>query len=248
MIDDKNFGDDLLHKIKEDKISPKPRWHFLLKDYIVWGLGLIALLLGAVASALLMYMLNFNEIGAYGFGDNESLETLMAIVPLFWIIFLGIFVGLVYYNIKHTKNGYRYSPLFILSSVFVASICLGALLNMINFGEKIDDLLGDNMPFYDQIINPNVRFWSNPQRGRITGIITAHATNSNYILVDVGQNEWELITENAVGDINKNLIIGQPARFSGKIQGEHKFIVNNILPAPKTGKGFLKHLKEPAAK
>jgi len=43
-LEDKNFNDNVLHKIKEEKISPKPRWQFLLKNILMWGLGVVSLI------------------------------------------------------------------------------------------------------------------------------------------------------------------------------------------------------------
>jgi hypothetical protein len=66
-MDDINqeFGPKLLEKIKEEKIAPKPRWTFLLKESVVWGAGSLALIVGGLVTAVVIYFFRDNSLNVY---------------------------------------------------------------------------------------------------------------------------------------------------------------------------------------
>lgn len=242
---DKNFGEEILHKIKDEKLQPKPRWQFLFKDYVVWCIGALALFLGAIAMSLIFYMSSYEDLGLYNRAGGHPWEVLFLVVPFFWIICLALLVFVVSYNVKHTKKGYRYPLPLILIFIIIASIILGGVFYAIGFGERVDDELGKRAPFYDRVINPHVDFWSRPEEGRLMGMIISQSGEEEYILVDRERGEWSV----SVTDIKKSsdgkIEIGKPVRLLGKIESEGKFKVNEIL-SMMPGKGFFKHL-EPLA-
>jgi heme/copper-type cytochrome/quinol oxidase subunit 2 len=241
---DKNFGEDILHKIEDEKLHPKPRWQFLLKDYVVWGVGVLALLLGAMAMSLIFYMSNYQDLDVYGRAGGQPLEELFLIVPFFWIICLALFVFIVLYNIKHTKKGYRYPLPIMLALIIGASVLLGGIFYFVGFGEKVDDELGRRAPFYDRVINPHVDFWSQPEKGRLMGMIVSQTNDNEYILVDRASGQWYIFTANAKQLPGAKIEIGRPVRLLGKIETEHKFKVAEVL-AMTPGKGFFEHLGPP---
>jgi len=53
-----------LQKIKKENIKPIPKWQFLLKDSLVWGLFVLNLILGSIGFAIALYLLTNNDIGS----------------------------------------------------------------------------------------------------------------------------------------------------------------------------------------
>ena len=88
-LEDKDFNQNILEKIKAEKISPKPKWQFLLKNSLIWTLGAFSLILGAISTSLVFYMMTGEDSGI-GRGPNV-LEALFFVIPFFWIICLTIF-------------------------------------------------------------------------------------------------------------------------------------------------------------
>ena len=238
---DKNFGEEILHKIKDEKLQPKPRWQFLLKDYVVWGIGALALFLGAISMSLIFYMSRYADLGLYNRAGGRLWEKLFLIFPFFWIICLLFFVFVMFYNIKHTKKGYRYPLPLILAFIISASVILGGVFYSVGFGERIDDELGRRAPFYDRVINPHVDFWSQPERGRLTGMVVSKTDDDEYVLVDRGQGEWNIIISDAKQSPNAKIEVGKPVRLLGKIESGHRFEVAEII-SMMPGKGFFEHL------
>ena len=148
MAEDKQFGQFILDKIKEKKLAPKARWRFLLKNYMVWGLGLVSFLVGSISVAVVLYMLTYNDWGVHTELSQNFLAYIIISLPYFWLVFLGLFLAVVYYNFKHTKHGYRHSVSTVLLVSILASVVTGIFFFGIGMGKVIDDILSRQAPYY----------------------------------------------------------------------------------------------------
>ena len=235
-----NLEQKIINKIKKDSLAPTPRWHFLLKEWLIWLFGGMALLVGAAAVSVMLYLSQNNDIFIYEQVGRSFWGWLLLSLPYFWILFLALFVWILFYNIKHTKRGYRY-PLYVIAIFAVmASIVLGAVFSFIGLGEKIDDILGRQAPFYDSVFNPHVDVWSHPEEGRLSGLVIGLGDEGNFTLLDREKSEWRVLY---AGEINQGeeIIAGQPLRAIGKVAGEHYFIAQKIMPM-KPGREFFRRL------
>jgi uncharacterized membrane protein len=240
MIQDNNFEEELLYKIKDEKLQPKPKWQFLLKNFLLWALGVLALFLGAIAMSLIFYMFSHNDLDIYSRVGGRLLEKIFLMIPLFWLVCLILFVILVFYNFKHTKKGYRYPLILILPAIICASIILGGIFYVTGVGKIIDDLAGRHAPFYDRIINPRIDFWSRPKEGKLMGFIISQTGEELYLLVDRDRIEWKVFTGGAKRGPDAELEIGQPARFLGEVQDDNLFKASEILPTMPGGEFFIR--------
>ncbi|MEI6529158.1 MAG: hypothetical protein WCN88_01975 [Candidatus Falkowbacteria bacterium] len=239
MLDKNNAGfeNKLLAKIKEGKMCPKPRWQFLLKDSVVWFAGLISLLIGAAAISVMIYLFKYNDWDIYDQTKKTFVEFFILTLPYYWFIFLGIFVFIISYNFKHTKTGYRYSGILLIGASILLSVILGAIFFAAGLGEKLDDILGRRAPFYDQVINRHIDFWSQPAEGRLSGLVIDKVDGTSLILIDRGKEQWLVSTENVELYSGDFIIVGQPIRVLGEIISEQKFRADKILPM-KAGRDF----------
>jgi heme/copper-type cytochrome/quinol oxidase subunit 2 len=240
-LEDKNFVENVLHKIKEEKIMPKPKWQFLLKNSLLWGLGIIALILGAVSTSLVFYMVTGEDNGL-GRNGGSILESLLFIIPFFWIICLTIFALAVFYYIKHTKKGYKYSAKTIIVGIFVISLAFGGALSALGVDQLIDDVLGENAPMYDRVINPRLDYWSNPANGRLTGMVVSEEKPVTYYLVDRNGETWvtQIQNEDDAGKIK----VGHPVKLIGEKIGDHSFTIKEVMSIG-PGRGFFKRPMSP---
>lgn len=236
-FNDKDFGETFLHKIKEEHLSPKPKWQFLLKNSIIWSLGIFSLVLGAASMSLIFYMIRNEDVGAYGRAGSNLLEALSFIIPFFWIICLAIFAVAVYFYVKHTKKGYKYSTKKIILAIIGVSLILGGIFNVIGLDIVIDDVLGERAPFYDRVINPRLEFWSNPENGRLTGLIILKISPTEYKLLDRAGETWATLLPNE--ETGEMMVIGRPVMLVGEKVSDHKFMIKEILPVG-PGRGFFK--------
>jgi heme/copper-type cytochrome/quinol oxidase subunit 2 len=98
----------VLETIKDKHLKPKPKWEFMLKNYIIWILSITSLVVGSFAFAVIIYMVRNSNWDLYQNLSGNLLGLILASLPYFWFIFLIIFILISYYNFRHTKSGYRY--------------------------------------------------------------------------------------------------------------------------------------------
>ncbi len=238
---DKNFGENFLHKIKEGHFSPKPKWQFLLKNSLIWILGILSLILGAISTSLVFYMLNSEDARAYGRTGGNLLEKLLFIVPFFWLVCLVIFALSVYFYVKHTKKGYKYSTSKIILAIIALSLIFGGVLNALGLDRVIDDVLGERAPLYDRVINPRLNYWANPEQGRLVGLVVSQQSPTEYFLVDRIGEDWQALLSE--GENDERMVIGRPVLLLGEKTGDHKFMVKEIMPVG-PGRGSFKRPME----
>lgn len=227
MEKEKKIEDQIMGKIKEEKITPKPRWIFLINNYLTWISGIMFLSLGALAFSLIKYFSRQEEWEDYQHIGRGHFEFLFFAVPLILIILLAISIYLVYFNFKHTKTGYRYSILSILSIAILSNIILGFIFSFFRMDRRMDDMLGKNAPFYSEVFNPHIRFWSDPDNGRIAGMITNEIEENKFNLITKDQTEWIILTQDMQ---NKDqLKINYPARLIGQKISDNEFKAEEFL-------------------
>ena len=224
-----SFAARILARIKTNKISPKPRWQFLLKNYVIWLAGILSLVIGAAAVSVLIYLFRHNNWDIYDQTHKSLWEFFLLTLPYFWFIFLGFFVFVVYYNLKHTKHGYRYPLYAIVLISVVFSFILGSGFFLIGWGEKIDNVLGRQAPFYGQVLNRQLTFWFNPAEGRLAGVVVDLRDNKSFYLVDPTGDNWEIFYR-ADRQSPEFLKIGEPVNLIGQIIEDNKFQAEIIRP------------------
>lgn len=233
-----NFDQELIAKIKQEKIAPKPRWHFLLKNYVVWIVGALALLVGAASVSVMIHLFRYNNFALLTVGDKSFGKFFLLTLPYFWLIFLGLFIFVVYYNFKHTKKGYFYSlPLVVFISI-LASLSLGSLFHSLGLGRMIDDALGRQAPFYGKVFNRQLDFWFAPKEGRLTGVVIGVDDAAGFYLLDPAGEGWQVFTKT---DSRFPVRIGLPISAVGRAVDENKFYADMIRPAGPPGQGFFAH-------
>lgn len=232
-----DFDQKLVAKIKEENIVPKPRWHFLLKNYVIWTAGALALLIGSATVSVMIYLFKYNNWEVRENMHKSFFEFFLLTLPYFWIIFLGLFIFLLYYNFKHTERGYKYPVWFIAITSILLSVILGGFFSLAGLGEKIDDVLGRQAPFYDKVFNRQISFWFNPAEGRLTGLVSGESEQSDFKVIDPSGHEWQIIIkDNLVKP--KFLIIGTPVNMVGEIKEENVFEAE-LFKSVHPGRGFL---------
>ncbi len=216
----KDLSQKIIEKISKEKITPKARWRFLLKDYFVWGAGVASLIVGAMAVAVVLYMFKNSGWDLYRQSGGGLAKFLVASLPYFWLIFLGVFILVFDYNLHHTKKGYRYSLKTILGVSVLASVLLGGVFYNTGLGKGIDKLFSENVPFYKQMLQHRVLMWQNPKTGLLAGVVIEVKGDDSFFLEDFRQGNWQVFTERAVV---KQLEKGDQIKLFGEEIGDKVF-------------------------
>ncbi|PKM87347.1 hypothetical protein CVU83_03110 [Candidatus Falkowbacteria bacterium HGW-Falkowbacteria-2] len=221
------LGQKIIDKIKADSLSPKPRWHFLVREWLVWMMGALALIVGAASVSVMRYLAENSSWAVQAPYGQTFAGWLLLSLPYFWLFLLGLFLWLFYYNLKHTKRGYRYPMIYVAGIALFGSILLGLAFYTLGVGSAIDGVLGRKAPLYAHVFNPHIDFWSAPEEGRLAGLVVAHVEGEDtFRLIDRKRGEW-IVTYNPRDDIF--VVVGQPLRAMGTISGEQSFEAVRIM-------------------
>jgi hypothetical protein len=225
----KNLTSSVLNKIKEDKITPLPRWEFLLKNYLIWGFGSVSLVLGGLTASVTIYMISNDDWEIYQNISGSFTEFIILTLPYFWLVFLAFFIWLVNYNFKHTENGYKINIKIIAVSSVALSMLFGLFLYNLGMGKALDDLFSSRLPFYRHVINHRINLWVSPQEGRLIGQINT-VNGQELELADPEGRIWTVEYDFIPPMIADIIMPGEKVKLIGRQIGERYFKAERILP------------------
>ncbi|PIS42887.1 MAG: hypothetical protein COT24_01245 [Candidatus Kerfeldbacteria bacterium CG08_land_8_20_14_0_20_40_16] len=221
---------NILDKIKENKITPKPKWQFRLEQVGIWALAVLSLIIGAKAFAVIIFRLVNNDWEIREHLGRSLLNHALLTLPYLWIIVMVLFILLAYYNARHTKKGYRYSVYGIVIGTVVVSLFLGGILYSTGFGYEIDFLFSENLSGYQKIMPNRGEFWSQPEAGFLSGEVISQK-GSNLMLRSFDGEIWTVDISNTNIPDFVNINKGSLIRIIGEIvEKEKKFIAKEIFP------------------
>jgi len=236
-----NLSKKILEKIEKEKIIPKPRYSFLVKNYLVWAGAGLAIFLGLQSVAIIIYLIKSQDWDIYNSVSNKG-EFLILSIPYFWVISLVLFIFITYYNVKHTKSGYKYKFSTILLGYFILTLVLGAGAYTAGLGENLENIFTKKIPFYEKMMHHRFKMWENPQDGRLIGKIV-DVQGNKLIIKDFNRKKWIVDTSSTTLpnfiEFRKNMMI----KMFGKELKKGEF--KAIMIRPDLPKHLIKQLPPP---
>lgn len=217
-----DLGKNILEKIKENHLKPKPRWEFLLKNYVMWAIFIIAILIGSQATGVIIFMAKHTD-WQYHSAINGPAKEIMINLPYFWLIILATFAAVAYYNLKHTKKGYRYNPFVVFGASIIISIVLGLGIYTFGGGENLEEIFYQRFPFYREMMRYQGKMMINPNDGRIAGVVIGVKDNL-VIIEDFNGKIWEIVTS------TPSFVPGQRVNIIGRMLPGQQFETYMIKP------------------
>lgn len=217
----------LIDEITSKKIKPSPRWHFVFENYIFWSVFFVFIFFGSIAFSIILYATTESDFDLLSF-TGSKVEFLFSILPLLWVLFLGIFSIISIFGIRHTKTGYRYSFLKILSANILLSVLLGSLFFYTGGAKKMEQIFADNIPVYKSFEERRISRWSNPENGFLSGVILENKNKELILIKDFSGNHWEVDIQETFICSNLYLNKGDKIKIIGKILENNIFIAQEI--------------------
>jgi hypothetical protein len=226
-----NLSDKILDQIKDRNITPKPRWQFLLHNYTIWGVAVLSVIIGSLSFSVVLYKVLYDGSHALPQGISSMAYKLQTL-PLLWLVMLTLFIAIVIYNIRHTKNGYAYQPLTMLFASIAVSMALGTGMHACGISQKFDDGFLQKFPQAHKIIDRQSSYWSNPEEGRLFGVVKEVQSDTLFIL-DAQGDLWRVDTTDATNKYGVTIRMSIPVRVTGEAQPERLFIAQTVDPLRK---------------
>lgn len=208
----------ILDRIDHERVAPSPRWRFRVRNYTMWALWALTVIVGAVAVSILLYVSAHIGFSLYEATHPTWLSFLVDMLPYLWIFVFALMTFLAYWNYRCTKCGYRYSLWQVLTSSIAFSILGGAMLYMFGFAHQIDSQLGESMPMYPSLEDVEERLWQNPEEGRMLGVYVSPLAEDDHVTFrDLRDRRWTLNTVFLMQSDLETLFSGTRVRVLGVV-------------------------------
>lgn len=221
---------DILSQIEENEMTPRPRWQFVVRAALVWALAGFSLIMGGLATALMIFILVNGDWEVSSYVSGNALQHFIEVAPTVWfLLFLGG-ISLAYYNLLHTKRGYRYSLIFVLFVSVAMSGIFGGTLYATGLSHRIDHTLGRHLPLYTEVMQKRAYLWSKPDDGLLVGAVVSYDEDRAFTLEDVHGTRWQVVG----GELSpREMVIIRHAdavSLIGHREGERSFVACAVKP------------------
>lgn len=217
---DKLTPEKILEKIKQANVKPTPKWEFWLRNLALWLFFVIAIVVGSLATSVVIFTIVHAD-WASRLPDFSPLKKLLVNIPYVWLAIMLLFVVVAYFNFRQTKKGYRYSAYWVVMASVLISVVLGSVVYAVGGGERLEQLVYERVPFYQQMIKFRARPFVSPEQGLIGGVVVE--INSDTVeVIDFTGRTWLIPTT------SQNLEVGQRVRISGQQATVQEFEAERI--------------------
>ncbi len=205
MKNNKNIADSIMDKIAEEKIVPRARWEFLMKNYLVWVVGIVAAIVGGVATSGVIFVFRNSDWVMYRRLSGSFFDHTLSFLPFLWIVLLAGFVYLAIYQMKHTKRGYKYPIiLLVIANIFISGV-LGTILYGVGYAHILDTHASRVLPLYKAVEEKREALWVQPEKGLLAGIVLSTTTDAFFLQDYLGET-WEVSGER-LGEIDSLVLL-----------------------------------------
>jgi hypothetical protein len=227
-----DLSQKIMEKITEEKVTPRPRWRFLLENYVVWALFGLAVIIGSLAVATMIAMADKHDWGAYQYINRSPFAHLLVSLPYLWFAILAIFAAVALYNFKNTRKGYKLSPHLIVALSLLLSVFLGGTLFIIGLRTEFHEFLSARVPYYDRLVYTNEDIWSNVERGFLIGrLVVNDPRGGNIAIRDFNGRVWNVFLDTSSEiESTSSLNVGETLVISGWQGGGTTFLAKEVRP------------------
>lgn len=222
-------SEKLIQAIKEQDVKPVPKWHFTLKNSLLWTGFLIAVFLGALAFSVVLFAIQQTDFNIISHLTHSRLELFLGLLPFVWIVFLVVFVGIAFFSIRHSKKGYKFTVAKLAGFSAALSILLGTLYFLAGGASQLDKVFAANVGLYESIQEKKMKLWSMPEEGYLSGEIV-NVSPDFFQLKDFKNKVWEITYEEAFIAPVVTLEKGEKVKIIGKISSDDVFIAEEVRP------------------
>jgi hypothetical protein len=205
----------ILQKIKDENLQPRSLWYFLIRDYSLWSLVFISIILAALSISPIIFTLQNLEPGYIKHITNNIFFFVIDILPYPWIILCAATTYFATLAWEKTKHGYRFDGKKVFAISFLSSLALGIILNLWDFGRAVDnEFRNASMGNYKSFEERRNEFWFNPDQGRIIGVVKEVGTTTFIIQNDSHKYVQEISFDNKVSG-KENVVQNNNIRIVG---------------------------------
>lgn len=220
----KDLKQEVLDKIKKDKIRPISKKIFSWKNRLLWLIVLIILILLWITFSFL-----YNDlIESINEWANDFSNRLFLIPNIFWFTIIISLLFILLFNYRKTKYWYKQSTYIIILSTLIITIFMWSFFIFTNFSRYFQNDLVENSTFLRNYVYQE-NLWNNPENWKLIWVINEVKENT-IILKDINWKVWTISTKNSIIWNNVKLLKNEKVRIIWLKTNESSFDANKIIP------------------
>lgn len=185
----------ILQKIENEHVGQTPKVAFLCIEWSIWALWILSIFIGALAFSMMIFFSLHAGFAFYEATHEKAFDFFMEVMPYAWVFVFVLMAVLAHYNLRHTKQGYKYQVWQVLLSSILLSFIGGVLLHGVGVGFVVDKFIAQRLPMVPALHTMEARMWQAPQDGRMLG----HASSTQFdehtlLFTDKEGVSWKLDT------------------------------------------------------
>lgn len=183
----------VLARIEKEAVCPRSRLFFGSRECGVWALWFLTVLFGALSVAITLFVVTFQQYSLYEATHESFFAFAVDVLPYLWILLFAVMVLFAVYNLRHTKNGYRYPLWKIALSSVVLSLAGGSVLHLAGVGFNFDKQMGVFAKDYQSQEKLELKLWQAPQEGRLVGVLLSAedgVPQPLFVIEDIKGTRW----------------------------------------------------------
>lgn len=222
-------SEKLIQKIREEQAEPAPRWHFAVKNRLVWAAFGLAVVLGALAFSVILFAIQQTEFNIVSHLSHSGLELFLGLLPFFWIALLVVFLLVAMYSVQYSRRGYKFTLARLVGYSAALSILLGTLFFIGGGAQRLEQAFALNVSIYESVQEKKIKLWSMPEEGYLSGEIVETEMGA-FRLKDFQGKEWTVWYEGAFIPPVVLLERGEKVKLVGEVAEEGVFAASEVRP------------------
>ncbi len=223
-----NLSKSVLDKIKKGNIKPKSRLYFVLIHVTLWSFAVLSVALGGLAIAVILRHFLLTDWMILRQASGGSLRSFVTILPYLWFLFMGLTFFFAKYLFAHTKNGYKFKPVYISIASVLLSVVVGSLFFTIKLDVPVETSLREHVRPYNTLQQHREKMFVAPDRGVLPGRIIKIDADNKIVIIDPKNNEWLIDISDALIKDGVNLKEGERVMVIGKKESNGLFSATEV--------------------
>lgn len=221
---------ETINKIKEKHLKPKPRWEFILRNYVFWFIFAISLIIGSLAMSVIIHMIKYGDWDLHDRLSGGLINFIIITMPYIWLVIFGLLIFTSYYYLHNTKSGYRYGLAAVITISLFISFVFGSTAFWAGFDEVIINNVYEKVPLYENLTFNRAKMWVQPEKGLLAGTIVEMSDEENFGLHDFTSRTWQINSDRANLKDRAKILIGENIKLIGELVDEDEFRAIEIRP------------------
>lgn len=225
-----DIGKQVLEKIERERVRPYSKWRFVFRRSVMWGLFVLSLILGSLASGVMIFQLTHADWDLCHHLHMGYVTFLFHVLPYFWLAFLVGFTAFAYFYFRRTERGYRYPTVWLISGSVFLSLIGGGIAYKVDLAERLEVILRSNVSIYCRMQEMRSRIWVAPEKGLLAGEIVDVQSANKIRLKDFKGHTWQIELKDTLWRGRLKATKGLKIKVIGRMEGRNVFVAKEIRP------------------